>query len=98
MIKLLILAVMNNCTLFTISLQKFATYMITLEHGGRGVDTDLYTIEDYVKLYFCSDTYLLVVNLKLDTWNGCKFPDLNKMHIGENYTDSDDADDTDGMA
>ena len=56
MIKLLILAVMNNCTLFTISLQKFATYMITLEHGGGGgVDTDLYTIEHYLKLYFCCD-------------------------------------------
>ena len=52
MIKLLILAVMNNCTLFTISLQKFATHMITLEHGGRGgVDTDLCTIEHYLKLY-----------------------------------------------
>ena len=33
MIKLLILAVMNNCTLFTLSLQKFALHSSVTSHA-----------------------------------------------------------------
>ena len=35
--------------------------------------------------------YLLVVNFKLDTWNGGKFPDLNTIYNVDHDTDHGDA-------